>query len=175
MRRTLVLALGLMVVPAMASAQVELGFDFFGVTYNDTDGAQDATIGVSLPLSGLRVGFMAGPQMIIETRMGFDWEKEGDASGRSLTLVPGLNYLVNDQIYVRGEAGLENFSFDNGAGTSFSGTQYVFGAGLGTRRPFGMGILRLEAGVQKALENTNDGIPSSLNIYGSAGASIAIN
>ena len=174
MRRTLVLALGLMVVPAMASAQVELGFDFLGISYNDTDGAQDATIGVTLPTSGMRIGFMAGEQMIVETRMGFAWEKEGDASSRSLMLAPGLNYLVNDQIYVRGEAGLENFNFDNGT-VSVSGTQYIFGGGIGTRRPLGMGILRLEAGVQKALENTDDGIPSSLNIYGSAGVSIAIN
>jgi hypothetical protein len=172
MRRTLVLAFGLMVVPAMASAQVELGLDFFGLSYTDVDGLDDAAISVGLPVSGMRIGFMAGPQMIVETRIEADWDKIGDFSSRSIMLVPGLNYLVNDQIYVRGEAGLSYDAVDPGTG-SVSDTQYLFGAGVGTRRPLGMGILRLEAGVQKALES--DASASFLNIYASAGASVAIN
>lgn len=175
MRRTLVLALGLMVVPAMASAQVELGLDFFGITYSDVDGAQDATIGVSLPVSGLRVGFPAGENMTIETRMELDYSKQGDVSSRDLMLVPGLNFMINQQVYLRGEAGLMNYSFDPGTGTSFSGTQYMFGAAVGMRRSFGMGMLRLEAGAMKALENTDEGIPSRLDINLAAGMSVVVN
>jgi hypothetical protein len=175
MRRILVLAFGLMMAPQMVSAQLELGVDFFGVTYSDVDGAADANIGVALPLSGLRVGFAAGEGMTIETRMEFAWDKQGDASSRDLMLLPGLNYMINDQIYVRGEAGLSNFSFDPGTGTSTSGTQYMFGAAIGTRRPLGMGVLRLEAGALKALENTDDGIPSWLDIGASAGFSVVVN
>ncbi len=174
MKRILLVALGLLVMPAMASAQVELGVDFFGLAYVDEDGQADASIGVSLPVSGFRVAFPAGTQMLIETRMEIDWSKQGDASGRGVTLVPGLNYLVNEQIYIRGEAGIDHFSFDNGGG-AVSGTQYLVGGGVGTRRPLGMGILRLEAGVVKALENTDDGMPSWLSIYASAGASVVVN
>jgi len=164
-----------MVVPAMASAQVELGLDFFGITYSDVDGAADAEIGVSLPLSGMRVAFPAGDGLSIETRMELDYSKQGDASGRDITLMPGLNYMVNEQVYVRGEAGLMNFSFDPGTGTSVSGTQYMFGGAVGMRRPFGMGVLRLEAGAVKALENTDDGIPSWLDITVGAGVSVVVN
>jgi hypothetical protein len=171
----MVLALGLMVVPQVASAQVELGLDFFGISLHDEDGATDSEIGVSLPVSGMRIGFPAGAQMIIETRVEIDWSKQGDASGRDLMLMPGLNYLINDQVYVRGEAGLSNFSFDPGTGTSVSGTQYLFGGAVGMRRPLGMGILRLEAGVVKGLENTDDGIPSFLDIRAGAGASVVVN
>jgi hypothetical protein len=174
MRKSLVLALGLMVVPTIASAQVELGLDFFGISYTDVDGAADAEIGASFPVSGMRVAFPAGPQILIETRIEGDWSKQGDASGKSLDLLPGINYLVNDQVYVRGEAGLSYGSFDTGT-VSGSSTQYLFGGAVGMRRPLGMGILRLEAGVLKALENTDDGIPSWMQFNLSAGASVVVN
>jgi hypothetical protein len=164
-----------MLIPAMASAQVELGLDFFGITYSDVDGASDAEIGVSLPLSGMRVAFAAGENMMIETRTEIDWSKQGDATNREITLMPGLNYMVNEQVYVRGEAGLNNFSFDPGTGTSFSGTQYMFGGAVGMRRAFGMGVLRLEAGAVKALENTDDGIPAWLDITAGVGVSVVVN
>ena len=178
MKRTLVLALGLMLVPAVASAQFEVGLDVFGLTYSDVDGAQDAAIGVGLPLSGMRVGFWGGETLLIETRMEADWDKEGDASATSLMLVPGVNFLVTPQVYVRGEAGLQYFKLDPGTGTSFSGTQYLFGAGVGMRRPLGEGaVLRLEGGLTKGLESLDGAIAfaSSTNIHVSAGVSAIIN
>ena len=175
MKRTLVLALGLMVVPAVVSAQLEIGLDS-GLSYSDVDGATDATIGFSVPTSGARVAFAAGEQLLIETRLGFDWQKEGDASGNLLSLLPGVNFLVNEQVYVRGEAGLSRFSFDDGVNPSVSGTQYIFGAAVGMRRALGTGaLLRLEAGVDKALENTGDGIPSILDMHATIGVSAVIN
>ena len=175
MKRTWIMALALLWAPGSVAGQVELGVDFFGIDYYDEDGASDAAIGVSLPVSGMRVGFPAGSNIIIETRLEFDWFKQGDGSARDLTLIPGLNYLINEQIYLRGEAGLSNFSFDPGTGSSISGTQYIFGGGVGTRRSFGMGILRLEGGVQIGTENADDGIASYTNIYGSAGVSVTVN
>jgi hypothetical protein len=112
--------------------------------------------------------------MMIETRMGFDWTKQGDVSFRDLTLIPGLNYMINEQVYVRGEAGLSNSSYDPGTG-SISQTQYLFGGGVGMRRALGMGVFRLEAGVVKALENTDDNIPGSLDIHLSAVVGVAVN
>jgi hypothetical protein len=174
MKRILVLALGLLVAPHAASAQVELGLDFFGLRYNDVDGDPDATIGVGIPESGLRVGFNAGPRMIIETRAEIDWDKQGDASARGITIVPGLNYLVNDQFYVRGNIGLSNFNVDNGT-VSFSGTQYIFGAAAGIRRALGSGaVLRVEGGVDQWLENEDDGLPKELDIHGSVGVSAIV-
>ncbi len=172
MKRTLVLALGLMVVPALASAQVELGLDA-GLFYSDTQGAADAAIGLQVPFSGARVGFAAGERLIVETRLSFDWFKQGGASGSGLVLVPGMNYLVNDQLYVRGEAGLSRDAFDPGTGGG-SQTQYIFGGAVGMRRPLGPALLRLEAGVDKALENTDDGIPSSTEVHVSVGVSAVI-
>lgn len=77
---------------------------------------------------------------------------------------------------MRGEAGLSRFSFDDGVNPSASGTQYIFGAAVGMRRALGTGaLLRLEAGVDKALENTGDGIPSSLDMHATIGVSAVIN
>jgi len=174
-KNPLVLAVGLLVTPQVVSAQgVELGLDFFGLSYSDTDGAADASIGVGIPESGLRVGFHAGPRMIIETRLEFDWDKEGDSSARSLMLLPGVNYLVNEQVYVRGNIGLANFTFDTGV-IDGSGTQYIFGAAAGIRRALGSGaVLRVEGGVDQWMENEDDGLPKILDIHGSVGVSAIV-
>lgn len=175
MKRTFVLALGLLAVPALVVAQMEIGLDG-GFSYSDVDGATDATIGFSAPVSGMRVGFAAGESLIVETLLGLDWQKEGDASGSAIGIVPGVNFMINDQVYLRGEAGLARAGFDDGAGNSGSLTQYLFGAGIGMRRALGEGaLLRLEAAVDKALENTDDGIPSSLDIRIGVGVSAVIN
>jgi hypothetical protein len=170
-----VLAIGLLVAPQAVHAQFELGLDFFGLTYTDIDdGVDDAAIGVGIPESGLRVGFNAGPQMIIETRMEFDWDKRGDLSGRSLLLLPGLNFLVNEQVYVRGNVGLYNQAFDNGV-VDGSATQYIFGAAAGIRRALGSGaVMRVEAGVDQMMENEDEGIPKELRIHGSVGVSAIV-
>ena len=173
MKRTLVLALGLLVVPAVAAAQVEIGLDG-GLSYYDEDQAADAGILFNVPVSGTRIGFMAGPNMIIETRLGLGWFKQGDANGSSLDLIPGLNYMVTPQVYVRGEAGLTRDSFDPGTGGG-STTQYLFGGGVGMRRSLGAGaVLRLEGGVEMGMENQDDGIPSYMEIHGTVGLSAVI-
>jgi hypothetical protein len=174
MKRALLLALGLLAAPMVASAQVEIGLDA-GLTFEKITDVDDAAIGIGLPLSGARVGFAAGDQLIVETRLGFGWEKQGDASATSLDLMPGVNFLFGEGLYVRGEAGLSYFSFDTGTSDG-SSTQYVFGAGVGMRRSLGGGaLLRLEAGVDRLLENEDDGIPSSWLIGATVGVSAVIN
>lgn len=158
MRRALVLMFGLLLAPAVVSAQVEVGLDA-GLLFNKIDDVDDSQIAFSIPTVGARVGFPAGETMIVETLVSFDWFKQGDASSTDLTLAPGLNFLVGEQAYVRGEAGLMYSSFDTGT-TDGSTTQYLFGAAVGLRRPLGMGgsLLRLEAGVDRLLEVEDEGL-----------------
>jgi hypothetical protein len=174
MKRALLLALGLLVAPSVASAQLEVGLDA-GLTYEKIQDVDDAAISIGLPLSGARLGFAAGEQMIVETRLDFGWDKQGDASSTSLDLLPGVNFLFGENMYVRGEAGLSYFSFDNGT-VDGSFTQYIFGGAVGMRRPVGEGALvRLEAGVDRLLENSDDGIPASWLIGLTVGISAIVN
>lgn len=162
MKRVFVLALALLFAPAVVSAQVEIGLDA-GFNINKVDDADDTGFNFDIPTMGARVGFMAGESAVVETMLAFDYGKLGDVSGTDLLLVPGLNYLVGEQFYVRGEAGLSYSKFDDGT-TSTSSTQYLFGAGAGIRQTLGdAALLRLEAGIDRLLENTDDAIPASWN------------
>jgi hypothetical protein len=173
MKRILVLTLGLLVAPAVVSAQVEIGLDA-GLSIEMISDVDDNFIGFAIPSSGMRVGFMAGEQIIVETRLGVDYLKFGDTSGSSVDIAPGINFLVNDQFYVRGEAGLSRSSFDDGTG-SVSSTQYLFGGAVGIRRPLGDGaVLRLEGGVDRWLENSDDFIPASTEIRLGVGVSAVV-
>ena len=174
MKRIMVLTLGLLVGPALVSAQVEIGIDA-GFSFESISGVDDNVIGFGLPTSGMRLGFMAGEQIIVETRMGADYFKFGDNSGTDIDIVPGINFLVNDQFYVRGEAGLTRSSFDDGTG-SVSSTQYLFGGAVGIRRPLGEGaVLRIEGGVDRWLENSDDFIPASTEVRVGIGVSAVVN
>lgn len=160
MRRSIVFAMAMMMAPALVSAQVEVGVDGgLQLMSYDVDGADNGT-SISVPTSGVRVGFPAGETLLVETLLGFDWFSQGDFSSTGLMLVPGVNLLVGDQFYVRGEAGLQYDSFDDGT-TDGSTTQYLFGGAAGLRSPLGdAAILRLEAGADKMLESedgANDG------------------
>src|SRR5690242_2830832 len=109
MKRIWILALGLLVAPKMVSAQVEIGLDAgFGIAMPDTDGAENITrfglpTGGYLPLfSQARIGFVAGPTLIVETALGFNYMSFGeDDSFNALIVMPGVNFLVGPQFYVR--------------------------------------------------------------------------
>jgi hypothetical protein len=162
-----------MFAPAMASAQVEIGVDA-GFNYEKIDDVDDSFFGFGIPVSGIRVGFMGGETLVIETLIDLDYSKFGDSSSTSLGLVPGVNFLLGEQFYVRGEAGLAYFSFDNGT-TDGSTTQYLFGAGAGIRKPLGDGaLLRLEGAVDRLLENSDDGIPASWDVRAVIGVSAVV-
>ena len=174
MKRILVLALGLLAAPQVVSAQLEVGLDA-GFGYSKIDDVDDALVNFSIPNLGARVGFAAGPTMIIESLVLFDWTKFGDASATTIGIVPGLNFLINEQLYLRGEAGLLYQSEDDGVSPSDSQTQYLFGAGVGIRRPLGSGaVLRFEGAVDRALENTDEFLPASWDIRATVGVSAVI-
>lgn len=179
MKKTFVLALGLLVVPQMVSAQLEVGLDAgFGITMPDADGSDNITrfgvpSGGALPFFAppqIRVGFAGGQSLIVESALGFDWVSSGDDSITSLLVMPGVNFLVSPQFYVRGEAGLVRFSDGDD-----SITQYGFGAGAGMRRPLGgAALLRIEVGADKWLEDEDAGIDGYLDLRAIVGLSAVI-
>ena len=176
MKRALLIALAALAMPVLAQAQVEVGLDG-GLGIQKMSGVTDKDISFDVPTSGLRLGFAGGESLIIETMLDFSWNKFGDQKTTSFGIVPGVNYLINDQVYVRGEAGLSYFKYDPGTGGS-SQTQYLFGGAVGTRKMLGEGaLLRLEAGVDRGLEKKDNGvvtIPASWNFRVVAGISAVV-
>lgn len=180
MKRIFVLALGLLLAPVAVSAQVEVGVDGFFTISNpsEPDGVStsfDNTNSISLPSPAVRVAFPAGETLLVESLLGFNWSSQGDDSGSALLLMPGVNFLVGEQFYVRGEAGLMRTSFDNGT-VSSSATQYGFGGGAGMRMPLGdAALFRLEAAADWWLENEDDGLLGRMDIRIGAGISAVVN
>lgn len=173
MKRSLVLALVLMFAPAVASAQVEVGLDA-GFLISSIDDVDDNVNSFALPGQWARVAFSAGDMLSVESLVGFAWDSQGDFSESTLLLVPGLNYLVGEQFYVRGEAGLIRLS-ESDTGFDSSSTQYGFGGAVGLRRMLGEGaVFRAEVGVDRWLENTDDFIPARTDIRFGVGLSAVI-
>lgn len=174
MKRSFVLALGLVVIPSLAAAQVEIGIDA-GLSVESIDDVDDNITSFSIPTTGLRVGFGAGEMVIVESRLALEYASQGDFSLTALGLVPGVNVLLGEQFYLRGEAGLLYLSEDD-SGTSDSATQYVLGGAAGLRMPLVDNVIfRAEAGVDRWLENTDELIPASWEFRVVAGLSAVIN
>ncbi len=174
MKRTIVLALGLLLVPSVVAAQVEIGMDA-GLSIESVDDDPDDLTSFSLPVSEVRVGFAAGEMMIVETRVALGYLSVDDFSATDFGLVPGVNVLLGDRFYVRGEAGLMYSSLDTGTADE-SATQYLLGAGAGLRVPVVESVLfRAEAGVDRWLENEDEFIPASWEFRLVAGVSAVIN
>jgi hypothetical protein len=183
MKRTLVLALGLLVAPTLVSAQVEIGLDA-GLaisSFSNPEGFTGDIDGVTtfgLPGQWARVAFAAGESILVESLVGFEFLSEGDYSENTILLMPGINYLVGEQFYVRGEVGLIRFS-ESDTGFSESLTQYGFGGAAGMRIPLGdAALFRLEAGVDRWLEVKEAGFTTALgrtDIRVGAGISAVVN
>lgn len=174
MKRSLVLTLALLVAPALVSAQAEVGLDA-GFTISSIQDVNDNVNSFALPGQWARVGFSAGETLMVESLIGFDWSSQGDYSSSTLLLMPGLNLLFAEKFYVRGEAGLLRLSVSD-TGFDASSTQYGFGGAVGLRNMLGdAAVLRLEAGVDRWLENTDDGVPARTDIRIGAGISAVIN
>ncbi len=164
MRRALLIALGVLAMPALAQAQVEIGVDA-GLGIQSVKDA-DKQISFDVPNADMRLGFASGESIIVETILGASYYKVGDYKQSWVDLTPGVNFLFSPSAYVRGEAGLMYYKTDNGT-TSDSSTQFQLGAAVGTRKMMGEGtVLRFEAGVDRALEKKDSGvvtIPASWN------------
>ncbi|MDX1646386.1 MAG: hypothetical protein R3304_04505 [Longimicrobiales bacterium] len=170
MKRIFLLSVALMLAPTMLAAQVEIGIDG-GLSIESVDDANDDVTSFSVPTSGLRVGFMGGETVVIESRVALAYTSVGDFSLTRLTLVPGVNVLLGEQFYVRGEAGLAYVSDDDD-----SLTQFLLGAAAGLRVPVADGVLfRAEGGFDRWLENEDEFIRASWEIRLLAGLSAVIN
>jgi hypothetical protein len=183
MKRSLVLALALLIAPALVSAQVEVGLDagFNIAMISEPDGFTGNIDNVNtfdLPSQAVRVAFSAGDMLLIESMVGFDWFKQGDSSDNTLLIMPGLNYLLGEQFYVRGEVGLYRYSESDGT-DDFSYTQFGFGGAVGLRMPLGdAALFRVEAGLDRWLEAKDNDVIQQLaetDIRIGAGISAVIN
>jgi len=173
MTRTLIVALGLLFSPVLVAAQVEVGLDT-GLEIEMIDGS-DNTTAFHLPTTWARIAFAAGETLLIEPLVGFEYFSQGDVSENRIILIPGVDLLLGERLYIRGEVGLIRYSEDN-AGTDFSWSQYGFGGGAGMRIPLGdAALLRLEAALDYWLENADDGVPQRTAIRAQAGVSAVIN
>lgn len=171
MRRALLLTIGLLVAPAVVAAQVEIGMDAALSIYSYDNDAIDSETSIDIPGEYVRIGFPAGETLIVESTLGLSHSSQGDNSYTTILLLPGVNFLVGEQFYVRGEAGLWR-----GSDGDNSQTQYAFGGAAGLRMPLGdAALFRVEAGVDKWLENEDDFLPGAWDIRGSVGVSAVIN
>lgn len=176
MKRVAMLTLALWVTPAFTAAQVEIGFDA-GVVVSAVAGPDDNVTSAKLAAEWGRIAFVAGDAILIETLLGFEYYGEGDYSENALLLMPGLNYLLGEQFYVRGEVGLSRYA-ESDLGSDSSRTQYGFGGAAGLRVPLGdMALFRAEVGVDRWLEVTDGGLvaaPSRTDIRAVGGVSAVI-
>jgi len=175
MRRVLLIALGVLAMPALAQAQVEIGLDG-GLAVRSVKNT-DKQISFDIPSADMRLGFASGESIIVETILGASYNKQGDNKFSWVNLTPGVNFLFSPSAYVRGEAGLMYYKTDNGT-TSDSSTQFQLGGAVGTRKMMGEGtVLRLEAGVDRALEKKDAGVvtmPASWNFRVLVGISAVV-
>ena len=153
MKRALFFAVGLLVLPPVAEAQIELGFDS-GVRVVRAGGLSQTR--VDIPAGWLRVGF-PGETFTFESLIDFTVAFSSGQTASVIRILPGIVYHYRASTYFRGEVGL---LLINEAGDSLS--QFAFGIAVGTKRQIGPGplYLRLEAGIDQWREN-NDFAESS--------------
>ena len=149
MKLALLLAVGLVVLPPVAEAQVELGFDT-GLSIDRTLG--DNITRFSIPSSLLRVGFFPGHTIAFESLLSVSILNAFDQTATVIKFLPGIVYNWRASTYFRGEAGM--LIVDQGGE---SANQFAFGVAVGTKRQIGPGPLyfRVEASVDQWRENSD--------------------
>ena len=167
MKLALLLAVGLVVLPPVAEAQVELGFDS-GVTVDRTLGNNVTTF--LIPSSMLRVGFFPGETIAFESLFQFAHQRTPGQKATVIRFLPGIVYNWRPSTYFRGEAGV--LLIDD---SSTSATQFAFGIGVGTKRQIGPGPLyfRVEVALDQWRENSDFFAHSEFRLL--AGISIVLN
>ena len=167
MKLALLLAVGLVVLPPAAEAQVELGFDS-GVTVDRTLGINVTTF--LIPSGMLRVGFFPGQTIAFESLVSFAVQRAFDETTTLIRFLPGIVFNWRPGTYFRGEAGIQII---DGGGTSAS--QFAFGVGVGTKRQIGPGPLyfRVEVAMDQWRENSDFFAHSEFRFL--AGISIVLN
>ena len=155
MKLALLLAAGLLVLPRIAEAQIELGFDS-GLRIDRTLGTNVTTF--AIPSNWLRVGFFPGQAIAFESLVTVEILNAFDETATVIKFLPGIVYNWRANTYFRGEAGMLIVDDPGGIrGAIISGSQFAFGVAVGTKRQIGPGPLyfRVEAAVDQWRKNSN--------------------
>ena len=166
MKLALFLTVGLLVLPPVAEAQVELGFDS-GVTVDRTLSNNFTTF--AIPSSWLRIG-IPGETIAFESLLSFAVQSAGDQTATAIKFLPGILYHWRAGTYFKGEAGM---LLVTGGGSTLS--QFAFGVAVGNKRQIGPGplYLRFEGAVDSWQENSDFFAHSEFR--GLVGISIVLN
>ena len=166
MKRALLLGVGLLVLPCVAEAQLEVGFDA-GVAVRRQPGSDQTTF--SVPSGWLRVGF-PGETISFESLMEVTVLRAFGQTASLVRLLPGIAYNYRPNAYFRGEVGMLLL---NQPGSSAS--QFALGIATGTKRQLGPGplYLRLEVGLDRWLPSSD--FRKSSEFRGVVGLSVVIN
>jgi len=182
---------GLVLVPAMGSAQVksgemgaprhELGVDLT-VMYTHV-GSSCRTDCSELKLMtpvDVRLGFLGSGPLSVEPRFTLAYVTGG--GGHVLQFAPGVNFLYQFGQrsgahnlmgpYFTAGVGLALVDVGVSGGTGGSSTQVSLNAGIGTRIAWESAAFRPEGFIRYNFENTSKGIPSSLDLGARIGISL---
>jgi hypothetical protein len=176
-RTALVAALS--VAPALAMAQHAMGAKHeFGVDLAamyqklSLGGVSTNHILIGTPVD-VRIGLVpkGKAKYMFEPRFTLAFDSKDAGGNSAYTFTPDLNLLfAKDQrkgMYWTVGAGIDLL---HGGGTS--ATQIGFNGGIGQRKPYESGAIRMEGFVQYKLKNTGKGLPSVLNIGARIGLSL---
>ena len=166
MRRALLLGMGLLVLPSVGEAQVELGVDA-GLIVDREDGESSTTF--RIPTATIRLGFPR-ESISFESLVGVAIVSEFDETVTTIALLPGIVFTLGSNVYLRGEV-VVTYVREAGSGAS----QFGFGGAVGTKRQIGDGpvSLRFEGGVDRLLEN--DDFFSTTEFRALVGLSVVVN
>lgn len=166
MKRALLLAIGLFLLPSVGQAQVELGVDA-GLIVNRGDGESSTTF--RIPTATFRFGFPR-ESISFESLFGVAIVNEFDETVTTIALLPGIVFTLGSNVYLRGEV-VVTYVREAGSGAS----QFGFGGAVGTKRQIGDGpvFLRFEGGVDRLLKN--DDFASATEFRALVGFSVVVN
>jgi hypothetical protein len=163
-------ALALVTVPAAAQhamgAKHEVGVDVAVMYQSQSFGGTTATHLLLLTPVDVRLGLVSKgkAKYMFEPRFTLAFDSKDPISGQSAyVFTPDLNLLfAKDQrkgMYWTVGAGIDLL---HAAGNS--ATQIGFNGGIGQRKPYGGGAIRMEGFLQYKLKNNGKGLPSDVNI-----------
>lgn len=155
MKRSILACLCLLIAPAAAQAQLEVGVDA-GLTLRTGFEASENVSQLSIPASRARLGVPVGEMLSIEALLGFQRLSSGGESTSVLSFLPGINILLGESGgYLRGEVALNRGSSSGGGSRS----QYGFGGAVGVRMPVDDAVfVRLEGGFDRWLEDQDNAL-----------------
>ena len=152
MKRSILAGLCLLIAPATAQAQLEVGVDA-GLTLHTGFENSDNLNQLSIPAPRARLGVPLGDLLSLEGLLGFQRLSSGGESASTLSFLPGVNILLGESGgYLRGEVAINRV-----AAGGESQSQYGFGGAIGVRMPVDDAVfVRLEGGFDRWLEDQDN-------------------